>query len=169
MKFKQLSYICLGFLLVLAVASCGIQGGVQITPTPEVKILKIGVLGPFTGPSASTGAQFKNAVTMAFESVDYTVEDYKIELVWIDSQSDPEIASRAYEEAIKEEGIQAGILNWHSSVATAVMEVTARHEIPHFFSSGASDTINQKFHASPEFYGYWNFKAWPGLQRISSS
>jgi hypothetical protein len=31
------------------------------------KVLKIGVLGPFTGPSAKTGEEFKGAVTMAFE------------------------------------------------------------------------------------------------------
>lgn len=168
MKLKQLPYICLGFLLALTITACGIQGIAQETPTPEVKILKIGVLGPFTGPSASTGTQMKNATTMAFEEIDYRIGDYDVELVWIDSQSDPETASSAYEKAIKEGKIQAGILNWHSSVAIAVMEVTARNKTPHFFGSGSSTIVDQKFHTSPEFYGYWNFKGWPGTPQITS-
>ena len=57
---------------------------------------KLGVLGPFTGPSAKTGAEFKGSVKMAMENIDYTIGDYKIELVWIDSQSDPAKATSAY-------------------------------------------------------------------------
>ncbi len=171
MKFQKLSLLCLSMLLVLLLASCDTQQPTKVPAVPEDEgnVLKIGVLGPFTGPSASTGEQFKNAVTMAFEHVDYTIGNYQVELVWIDSQSNPEAASQAYEEAITQQGIQAGILNWHSSVAVAVMEVTARYKTPHFFSLGAADTINQKFHASPEFYSYWNFKGWPGLQQITST
>lgn len=167
MRFHKLFFVLAGLLFGL-LASCS-QGEPAQISTPEIQVLKIGVMGPFTGPSASTGAQFKNAVTMAFERVDYTIGNYQIELVWIDSQSDPEVASQAYEEAITQQGIQVGIMNWHSSVAVAVMEVTARNKIPHFFGLGATEAINQKFNASPEFYGYWNFKAWPGVQQIAST
>ncbi|MEA2008549.1 MAG: ABC transporter substrate-binding protein, partial [Chloroflexota bacterium] len=168
MKFRKLSLVFTGLLLVWLLTSCNTNQPVQ-TPTPETRILKIGVLGPFTGPSAATGTQIKNAATMAFDDIDYTIGDYQIELVWIDSQSDPEVATQAYEEAIKNQGVQVGIINWHSSVAVAAMEVTARNKIPHFFSMGATNAVNQKFHASPEFYGYWNFKSWPGVQQITST
>ncbi|OQX64961.1 MAG: hypothetical protein B5M51_02115 [Anaerolinea sp. 4484_236] len=168
MKHHKLSFVFAGLLFVLLLASCTTNQPAQ-TPTPEIKILKIGVLGPFTGPSAATGTQIKNAVTMAFDDIDYTIGDYQIELVWIDSKSDPEIATQAYEEAIKNQGVQVGIMNWHSSVAVAAMEVTARNKIPHFFAMGASSAVNQKFHASPEFYGYWNFKGWPGVEQITST
>ena len=53
------------------------------------KVLKVGVLGPFTGPAAKNGAEFKASVEMALDKIDYTVGDYKLEIVWIDSQSDP--------------------------------------------------------------------------------
>ncbi|MBU1344727.1 MAG: ABC transporter substrate-binding protein, partial [Proteobacteria bacterium] len=76
--------------------------------------LKVGVLGPFTGPSAQTGKEFKASVEMAMDTIDYTVGDYKIEVVWVDSQSDPAKASGAYAEAVEGKGIQAGVLNWHS-------------------------------------------------------
>ena len=57
----------------------------------------------------------------SLENINYQVGDYQIELVWVDSQSDPEKATRAYEEAIVQDGIQAGVLNWHSSVAVSAM------------------------------------------------
>src|SRR5215470_5225624 len=100
----------------------------RVTTVLSEKVLRVGVLGPFTGPAARTGDEFRGAVEMAFESVNYKVGGYTIQRVWIDSQSDPEKATRAYEEAVVGQGIQAGLLNWHSSEAVAVMEVTAKHK-----------------------------------------
>jgi len=125
------------------------------------KILKIGVLGPFTGPSAQTGKEFKASVGMAMDTINYTVGDYKIEVVWIDSQSDPAKASGAYAEAIEGKGIQAGVLNWHSSVAIAVMDVAAHYKVPHMFGFGASEVVNKKWRDNPEKYSYWGGKGWP--------
>jgi len=123
--------------------------------------LKIGVLGPFTGPSAQTGKEFKASVQMALDTIDSTVGDYKIEPVWVDSQSDPAKASGAYAEAVEGKGIQAGVLNWHSSVAIAVMDVAAQYKVPHMFGFGASEVVNQKWQADPEKYSYWGGKGWP--------
>lgn len=125
------------------------------------QVFTIGVLGPFTGPSALTGEQFRAASEMALEAVDYQVGDYTIEVVWIDSQSDPERATRAYEEAVVQDGVEAGVLNWHSSVSVAVMEVTAVHQVPHFFGFGATEVVNEKFESDQEKYGYWTSKGWP--------
>lgn len=125
------------------------------------KILKIGVLGPFTGPSAQTGKEFQASVEMAMDTIGYTVGDYKIEVVWVDSQSDPAKASSAYAEAVEGKGIQAGVLNWHSSVAIAVMDLAAQYKIPHMFGFGASEVVNQKWQADPQKYSYWGGKGWP--------
>jgi branched-chain amino acid transport system substrate-binding protein len=125
------------------------------------KTLKVGVLGPFTGPSAKTGQEFKGSVTMAFEKVNNKVGDYKLEPVWVDSQSDPAKAVSAYAEACERIGIQAGILNWHSSVAVAVMDVAAQYKVPHMFGFGATEVVNQKWRSDPKKFGYWNGKGWP--------
>jgi branched-chain amino acid transport system substrate-binding protein len=125
------------------------------------KTLKIGVLGPFTGPSAKTGAEFKGSVTMAFEKVNNMVGDYKLEPVWVDSQSDPAKAVSAYAEAAERIGIQAGILNWHSSTAVAVMDVVAQYKVPHMFGFGATEVVNEKWKSDPDKYGYWGSKGWP--------
>jgi branched-chain amino acid transport system substrate-binding protein len=135
----------------------------------EEKVFKIGVLGPFTGPSARTGEEFRTSAEMALEAVDYKVGDYTIEPVWVDSQSDPEKATNAYEEAVVQDGIQAGVLNWHSSVSVAVMEVTAKHKIPHFFGFGATEVVNEKFNSDQEKYGYWTTKGWPEPKKLSQN
>lgn len=167
----SLSKIAVVLLAALWIASCAAP---QSAPTeapqtaPQEKILKVGVELPLTGPSAGSGAQIKNATVMAFEQINYTVGDYKVELVWIDSQSNPEVASRLYEEAAVKENIQAGLLGWNSSVAEAVMEVAARRQIPHFFTMGASEVLNDKFQSNPQKYAYYNFKFWPSPSKLTS-
>ncbi len=115
----------------------------------EGTVFKVGFLGPYSGPSAQTGKQFKGGAEIALEAVDYQIGPYTIEPVWIDSQSDPAKASQAYEQAVVQDGIQAGALNWHSSVAVAVMEVTANYKIPHIFGFGATEVVNETFASDP--------------------
>jgi branched-chain amino acid transport system substrate-binding protein len=130
-------------------------------PAMAAKTLKVGVLGPFTGPSAKNGAEFKASVEMALDKIDYTVGDYKIEIVWIDSQSDPAKAASAYAEAVERKGIDCAMQNWHSSVAVAAMDVAAQYKIPHWFGFGATEVVNEKWKADPEKYSYWGGKGWP--------
>jgi branched-chain amino acid transport system substrate-binding protein len=132
---------------------------------PEV--FKLGILGPFSGPAARTGEEFKGAATMAFDAINWQIGHYKIEPVWIDSQSDPAKSAQAYEQAIVQDGIKAGVLNWHSSVAVSVMEVTAKHKIPHFFGFGATEVVNEKFASDPEKFGYWMIKGWPSPYKLT--
>lgn len=170
MRFKFFTLVSLLLIAAMVLTGCASEPApeepksgepVGEEPMAEDKVFTIGVLGPFTGPSARTGDEFRIASEMALEAIDYTIGDYTIEVVWIDSQSDPEKATRAYEEAIVQDGVQAGVLNWHSSVAVAVMEVTAKHMVPHFFGFGATEVVNEKFDSDPAKYGYWTSKGWP--------
>jgi len=160
--FKSLTALA---VLTLLATQCAAPQAAKppATPAPTVaaNVFKLGVQAPLTGPSASAGEQLQAAAKMAFERIDYKIGDYKIELVWIDCQSNPEKAIRAYEQAVTQDDIQAGILNWNSSVAVALMEVTAKYKVPHFFGMGATEVINEKFQSNPSRYGYWNFKFWP--------
>jgi branched-chain amino acid transport system substrate-binding protein len=133
------------------------------------EVFKLGILGPFSGPSARTGDEFKGSVNIAFNDIDWQIGQYKIEPVWIDSQSDPAKASQAYEQAIVQDGVQAGILNWHSSVSVSCMEVTAKHQVPHIFGFGATEVVNETFASDPAKYGYWAAKGWPTPAKLSIS
>ncbi len=159
-------------ITVVAVAGCGPAPRPETSAKPGARpegIFKLGILGPFSGPSESTGNEFKGAATMAFEAIDWRIGEYEVEPVWIDSQSDPDAAVEAYEQAIVEKGIQAAILNWHSSVAVACMDVAAEHQIPHIFPYGASDAVNEKFHADPDRYSYWMNKGWPTPAKLTTA
>lgn len=131
------------------------------------EVFKLGILGPFSGPAARTGEEFKGAATMAFDKINWQIGHYKIEPVWIDSQSDPAKSAQAYEQAVVQDGIKAGILNWHSSVAVSCMEITAKHKIPHFYGFGATEVVNEKFASDPEKYGYWMIKGWPAPYKLT--
>ena len=86
------------------------------------KVLKVGLMGPFTGPSAESGQNIKNSLLMRLDEAGNKVGDYKLEYIFIDSQSDPAKATNAYVEAIERKGMQVGLGGWHSSVAMAVIE-----------------------------------------------
>ncbi len=133
----------------------------------QEKVLKVGSLGPFTGPAARTGEEFKKAINMVFEEIDYKVGDYKIEFVWVDSESDAEKGARAYEQAIVKDKIDVGYGGWHSWVSLSCMEVAAKYKIPHFFAFGVGSEVNDKYNADPEKYKYWVGKGWPTAFKLS--
>ena len=143
-----------GLMLSLSVS-------VAVAGASAEKVLKIGGMAPLTGPSAKTGQEIKQSAEMAFAEAGNKVGDYKIEMVWIDSQSDPAKATNAYAEAVERKGIQVGLLNWHSSVAIAVMDLAAKYKIPHLFGIGGSSVINEKYVSNPEKYGGYWLKSWP--------
>lgn len=168
MRYKAIFLISLLFLVMAM--SLMIIGCIDYDPAEDNdNVLKIGVLGPFSGPSEKIGREFKGAVEMAFEEIEYQIGEYKVEFVWIDSQSDPKRATLAYEEAAKKDNIDAGLLNWHSSVAVAAMDAAARNQVPHFFGLGATDIINEKYNHDSEYYSYWMGKAWPSPDKLTSA
>jgi branched-chain amino acid transport system substrate-binding protein len=165
--------LTISILLSLILGACGgatPQAATQApaaTEPPEEKVLRVGLEGPFTGPNARVGEEFFDAATMAFDKVNWKIGDYTVELVKIDDESDPEKATRAYEEAIVRDKIQVGLINWHSSVAVALMEVVAKYKIPHFFGFGATELVNEKYQSDPEKYSYWMGKTWPMPAKLS--
>jgi branched-chain amino acid transport system substrate-binding protein len=141
--------------------------GAAACTTPAASTINIGISGPFTGPNALTGEEMKNASSMAFDAINWQVGPYKINPVYIDDQSDPAKGAAAYEQAAVGQKIIAGILGWHSSVAVAQMEVTAKYKIPHFFAMGATGVVNEKFKSDQAKYGYWATKGWPDPAKLT--
>jgi branched-chain amino acid transport system substrate-binding protein len=132
----------------------------------QEKTLKIGIMGPYTGSQASIGAEFKMSSEMALENIGYQIGDYKLEVVWIDDQCDPAKATNAYAEAVEKHGLDVSTRNWCSSVAVAMMDMVADYKIPHIFSGGGTELINQKYQSDPERYSYWPTKDWPVSDKL---
>jgi branched-chain amino acid transport system substrate-binding protein len=155
--------------VLLACALAQVAGSIACkqNASSSEKVLRVGILGPFTGPAARTGEEFKDSVQMAFEAIGYRIGNYKVELRWIDEESDPQKAVTNYLEAVVRDQIEVGCLNWHSSVAVAVMEVTARYRIPHFFGMAATEVVNEKYRSDPARYSYWMAKGWPSPSKLT--
>lgn len=143
------------------------QGPANTTAATET--INIGIGGPFTGTSALTGTEMKNAAEMAFEAINWQVGQYKINPVYVDDQADPAKGTAALEQAIVGQKIIAGILNWNSSVSVAEMELTAKYKIPWFFGMGAAGTVNEKFVGDKTKYGYWTSKGWPDPVKLTTA
>jgi branched-chain amino acid transport system substrate-binding protein len=130
------------------------------------KSLKIGFMGPFTGPASRTGDQFKRGIEMALEDakeageipVKVDGDTLVIEPIWVDSQSSPEKAVKAVTDAVNR-GVKLMVTGWHSSVAMACMDAESPLKIVHIGHQGESQFINFKINDHPEKYQGW-FKGW---------
>lgn len=151
MMAKKCSVIVLTLCLLLGFASFS---------AAKENVLKVGVLAPMTGNSATWGRDTKIAVEMAFEEVGYKVGPYKLEVIVVDSQSDPAKAVNAYSEAIERQGLDLGLISHNSSVDLAVMDVCAQYKFHQPFSSGAAVTIREKWHSDSNKFNYWGPIAW---------
>ena len=172
------AWLILALLMVAALAVVPGCAGPQQQPTNQgdagqvsgggsEKVIKVGLVVPLTGGSARSGEEFKLATEMVFEDAGYRIGDYKVELVIIDDGSDPDTGTRAYEQAIQQSGIDVGLCIWNSSVGSAVMEVLAKHQFPHFFSYSAAAIVNEKFHSDSK-YTYMTTKSWATPSKLMS-
>ncbi|MBF0528942.1 MAG: ABC transporter substrate-binding protein [Deltaproteobacteria bacterium] len=133
----------------------------------EDKVLRIGTIGPFTGPAARVGEEFKGAIKMAFDAIGNKIGDYKVEIFYVDCESDAEKSAKAYEKAIVRDKIDVGFNTWHSWVSASCMDVAAKYKVPHFFSFGAGKVIVDKYKSDPAKYKYWVGKTWPVAEKLS--
>lgn len=159
--------LLLGLILCLGMIALGPLGFTGVANGAEEKILKVGSIGPFTGPASRVGEEFKDAIQMAFDEINWKIGDYKVEMVWIDSESDAEKAAKAYEKAIVHDKIDVGFNTWHAWVSASCMDVAAKYKTPHFFSFGAGKLINEKYKSDPAKYKYWVGKTWPTPEKLS--
>src|SRR3546814_15582641 len=109
-------------------------------------------MGPFTGPSGRTGEAIQKGAQMAVEDaranglLPLTIDgaQREIELVYIDSQSSPEKAVKAVNDAVNRQGVQFMVSGWHSSVAMAVSEAESGMGIVHIGQARKSGVLGKR-------------------------
>ena len=139
-----------------------------VTTTPVGPPIKIAFIPPLTGPAARTGKEFKDAIEFTYAElkakgkipvlVDGKLRD--IELIWLDSKSDPAEAVKAYEDAIVRLGVDILGWNWHSSVAMALYKISTKYGKIHFGDVGETQFLCYERIKNPAESKYW-FKSWP--------
>ncbi len=134
------------FLMVLTIgSSCWAQGTV-----------KIGVVGPRTGPAAATGQAFEEGIALAIDHINAAggVLGKKLEIVFEDTGGVPEKAAAAFERLATKEKVPVVVGESHSSSALAEIELANRYKLPLIICEAWHDDITAK--------GYkWVFRAGP--------
>jgi len=139
----------LSALVVLAFLAAGSAGWAQGT-------VKIGVVGPRTGPAAATGKAFEEGIALALDHINAGggVLGKKLEIVLEDTGGVPEKAAAAFERLATKEKVPIVVGESHSSSALAEIELANRYKLPFIICEAWHDDITAK--------GYkWVFRAGP--------
>lgn len=114
--------------------------------------LKIGVIGPFTGPSADFGVPMFNGIQQAFDEINANggYLGRKLEMVRKDDQSDPALGLKLSQELASEKVIAAiGFCN--TGVAAKALEVYQSSQIPLIIPCATGAPLTAKY-PGPESY-----------------
>lgn len=114
----------------LLLAACGGEKKVEITAAPA-ETIKIGALGPLTGPVAVYGISATNGTKLAVDEINANggILGKQVELNLLDEKGDPIEAVNAYNKLV-DWGMVALIGDITSKPSVAVAEVAAQDGIP---------------------------------------
>jgi branched-chain amino acid transport system substrate-binding protein len=158
-KSSILFLLILVSLLILPV-SCGGQKAKE-----KVSVVRVGVLFPLTGDLASIGKDNKNGVVLAAEEINAAggikaLDGAKLELVFGDTQGNPDVSVQEVQRLIEEEKVVAIIGAYQSSVTKPATQEAERLETPFIVSMAVADVITERgfryvFRICPKakFYG----------------
>jgi len=118
--------------------------------------IKIGVVGPRTGPAAATGKAFEEGIAIALEHINAKggVLGKPLEVVFEDTGGVPEKAASALEKLATRDKVPIVAGESHSSSALAEIEVANRYKIPLIICEAWHDDITKKNYR-------WVFRAGP--------
>jgi len=123
----------------------------EATPEPaeEVTTVKIGALHPVSGDSASTGEAMRQALTFAIDEVNaqggiQALGGAKIELVYGDTQTKPDVGVSEVERLIEQEGVVMVVGCYNSSVTKPATQAAERLQTPFLVDIACSDEITER-------------------------
>ena len=142
--------LMLKILLVAALIHMPAQG--ETTPSAPKNTLKIGVIGPFTGPSADFGVPMRNGIELAVQEIN-AVGGYlgrQLDIVYKNDQATPDIGRKAAQELAAEKALAViGFCN--TGVAAKSLDVFQTEKIPLIIPCATGTPLTAKYPA-PESY-----------------
>ncbi len=121
----------------------------------QAKVIKIGFIGPLTGPNAAQGVGARNAFDLAIREANTSGKfPYKIEMVALDDASDPATGVAAALKLVSDPAVVAASGHWNSSVALATIHTFHTYRVP-FIVWGA---------IHPDITAYYNY---PEVTRVA--
>ena len=118
----------------------------QPDPAGKPAPLRVGVIGPFTGPSADFGVPMLQGIQLAVDEIN-AVGGYlgrTIELVVKDDKADPP-TGKARAEELARERVVATLGFCNTGVAMASLDIFQAHKIPLIVPCAAGSPVTAKF------------------------
>ena len=110
--------VALSVMMVFAMTACG--GGSSDSGDAEGSVLKLGGIGPSTGPAALYGLAVKNGAQLAVDEINAANPDGgQLEWMWQDDEHDAEKSVNAYNKLV-DDGMQVLIGSVTTAPCTAV-------------------------------------------------
>ncbi|MEW6375993.1 MAG: ABC transporter substrate-binding protein [Thermodesulfobacteriota bacterium] len=137
------------FIIVMAIWAMGTWAWAADT-------VKIGVVGPRTGPAAATGKAFEEGIAIALDHINAKggVLGKTLEVVFEDTAGVPEKAASGFEKLVTRDKVPIVVGESHSSAALAEIEVANRYKVPFIICEAWHDDITKKNYK-------WVFRAGP--------
>jgi branched-chain amino acid transport system substrate-binding protein len=139
-------------LWVVMVAAMVLVGSLAWAGNP----VKLGVVGPRTGPAAATGKAFEEGIALALAHINAAggVLRKPLEVVFDDTEGGPEKAVSAFEKLATRDKVSIVVGESHSSSALAEIEMANRYKVPLIICEAWHDDITKKNYK-------WVFRAGP--------
>jgi branched-chain amino acid transport system substrate-binding protein len=137
---------------LLAAALVGLLLAPLAAPAQTAAPIKVGVIGPFTGPSSDFGQPMLNGVRLAVDEIN-AVGGYlgrPLELVIKDDRGDPDTGLRESEQLVRD-GVIATIGFCNTGVALKALEVFQQKQLPLIVPCSTGTPLTAKYPA-PESY-----------------
>lgn len=129
--------------------------------------IKIGLVGPFTGPAANTGLTYRATYELAAKQINdaggITIngENRMIELIAADSQSKPSVGVSAAQRLLTHDMVDLLVGDMlHSDVTLAIMELAPAFPKVFYIPVPVAGAISDRIQKEPEKYG--NVWKWNG-------
>jgi len=112
-------------------------------------VVKVGNIIPLSGPSAAVGQQGKQAREMAVQEINdaggiKSLGGAKIELIFADTKSDPNVGVTEAERFINTEKVHVITGAWNSGVTYPSTAVAERYGVPYIVPVSVRDTITER-------------------------
>lgn len=141
---KKFASMLLGLSLLLTACGGNEQQASAPAANKEAEVIKVGGLGPLTGPLAIYGVTATNGTKLAFEEINAAggVLGKEMEFVLFDEKGDSTEAVTAYNRLV-DEGVVALIGDITSKPSLAVAEIAAQDKLPMITPTGTQFNITE--------------------------
>ena len=112
----------------------------------EKPLVKIGFIGPLTGPNAAMGLGSRNSADLAIREANAKGDlPYRFELVVLDDASDPATGVATATKLCSDPLVSAATTHFNSPVGLATIHVFHRYGVPQVFWGGIHPDITNKY------------------------